>query len=94
MQEIGNPVSAGNSINKGVMKIRTERIQAARLSKGWTRKNLARAIRCSEATISRLEMGKHLRPGTLYSVCRELGITIESVLIPETIPTPDATGIG
>ena len=77
-----------------VIKIQTERIQAARLAKGWTRRNLARAIRCSDATITRLEMGKHLRPGTLYSVCRELGITIESVLISETSPVPDVAETG
>lgn len=63
------------------MKLNSERIGAARVAKGWTRDDLARAIKVSPATISRLERGISLRPGTLYSACRELGITVESVIV-------------
>jgi len=60
--------------------VKTERIEAARISRGWTQAELAQAIRVSAATVSRLERGLHLRPSTLYSVCRELGIPAESVM--------------
>ena len=62
------------------LKINTRQIVAGRVLKGWTQADLARAIKVDPATICRLETGKHLRPGTLYSVCRELGIEVETVL--------------
>jgi len=62
------------------MEIRTEQIAIARVSKGWTRVELAKAANLNTATITRLEQGKHQRPSTLYRVCLALGIPVESII--------------
>lgn len=64
------------------------RLRAARTARGWTLDRLARASGVSASTISRLESGKR-QAGLelLLPLTRELGITVDDLLVRET-PDP------
>jgi DNA-binding XRE family transcriptional regulator len=54
-----------------------KQVVAARLSKGWSQADLARAIGKQRSAISRLEAGEHDPTlGTIILICRALGVPV------------------
>ena len=54
-----------------------QRIREARDARGWSQGELAERCGLSRPTIARIEAGQHVRMGTLETVARALGLTVE-----------------
>ena len=75
----------------------TNRLQASRCEKAWSRTELAARIGRTEAELSAIEGGKVQHElGTIYLICHELGLSFRELFEPPqaqavVIPFPSRT---
>lgn len=56
-----------------------ERIRAARVARGWSQEDLARAAGVSPTTVHRAEAALAVAPGSLAAICGALGLPAEEL---------------
>lgn len=62
-----------------------ENVKRHRLFKGWEQEDLARETNLSPSVISKLERGiENIEIDNLIKICKELGITLEELLIKDS----------
>lgn len=62
------------------------KIQAKRMEKGWSQKELARKIGVTDACISQVEGGTRQSPKTFKRLAAVLGLTMRELVVPDEPP--------
>ena len=63
------------------MKINTEKLERARLLKGWSKTALAEQANVDPSTVGRVERGENLKPETVKRIADVLGVNMEELLL-------------
>jgi transcriptional regulator with XRE-family HTH domain len=62
------------------MKINTEKLERARLLKGWSKSALAEQADVDPSTVGRVERGENLKPETVKRIADVLGVKMEDLI--------------